>query len=72
MKVRGCVGTVVDLYGSRQSLGDSLQILGSLISDSAMCVALLANTTIKTKKPCQESFEIIQNGDWKDPKVIVY
>ena len=48
--VRGCVGTVVDLYGARLVLGGCWQILGSLFfADSAMRVALLANTTIKCK-----------------------
>ena len=31
------------------------------LADSAMCVALQANTTTESKKLCQESLKIIQN-----------
>ena len=31
------------------------------------CLALWANTIIWSKKRCQETLEIVQNGAWKDP-----
>ena len=64
MNVRECVGTVVDLYGSWRFLA-ILCIFYNFVLDSAMCLALLANTTIECNKRCQESLKIIQNWAWK-------
>ena len=42
MNGRGCVGTVIDLYGSWQFLAILCRFLSIIVfADSAMCVALL-------------------------------
>ena len=59
--VRGCVGTVVDLYGFWRALAARGRFLAVFWADSAICVALLAKTTIECKKWCQELLKISQN-----------
>ena len=47
VSVRGCVGTVVGLYGSWRFLAILCRFFTVFLADSAMCVALQANTAIE-------------------------
>ena len=56
VNVRGCVGTVVNLYGSWRSFADSSQFV---LADSSMCVVFLAKPRNECKKRGQQSLKFI-------------